>query len=202
MRNTGGIAKSLATLMLATLCAGAQAEENFSVSVLYGKKYLHQTDWEPTEAQTELGLGGTYPLPNWPVIMVGHYLRSTSSGTDPVKFPGLNVNGSTTELSFGARKNLTEGATKIFTEGGLAFISGKKKFENSATGESTGSSDSRLGLWLGAGLDAMVSNAISLGGVVRLSKADENGSALGGIHFGIYAAYHFSMAPPAPASVE
>ena len=193
MRITGGIAKSLATLLLATLGTATQAEESFSVSGLYAKKYLHQTDWEPIETQTEFGLGGTYPLPNWPVTVVGHYLRSKGSGT--------NVSGETTELSFGARQNLTEGATKIFAEGGLAYILGKKKFENSTTGESTKESDSRLGLWLGAGLDVMVSNTISLGGLVRLSKADENGSALGGIHFGVYAAYHFPKAP-IPLSVE
>ncbi len=184
-------AKCMAAILFTTLWGGAQATDSISISLLYGQKYLDQGDWEPVEAQPEDGLGATFQLSDWPVAMVGNLLLSSDSATGSTKFPGLKVSGQTTELSFGVRKNLTEGSTKVFAEGGLALFSAKLKFVNTVTGESASDSASEVGLWLGGGLDVMVSPSVSVGGLVRMSKADANDPGLGGTHFGLYAAYHF-----------
>jgi hypothetical protein len=179
-------------VVLATLWGGAQAAGIFNVSAHYGQKFLNQVDWEPTETQSEIGLGLTFTEPGWPVEMVWNFLHSSDSGTDSGNpNAALKVSADTTELSYGARKNLTEGAVKVFAEGGLVSISATSKGIDTVTGDSVTISDSALGLWLGAGVDVMLGNAVSVGGLVRLSKADASDSALGGTHFGLYAAYHF-----------
>jgi len=196
MRNSGlKITMYAVTFVLATLWGGAQAAGNLgSVSVFYGQKYLNQNDWEPNESQSETGLGVMFQQPDWPVAVVGNYFRSSDSAIDSINFdPPVKTNAETTEISAGARKDLTEGAIKVFVDGGLVSISAKIKGVDTVTGESLTVSDSAAGLWLGGGMDVMLGSAVSFGGIVRMSKADKNGSALGGTHFGIYAAYHFQQ---------
>ena len=60
-------------------------------------------------------------------------------------------------------------------------------------------SDSAIGFWGGAGVDVMVSNALSVGLLGRMSNATvtlgKGDDALdlnaGGNHFNLFAAYHF-----------
>lgn len=180
-----------ATMMLATLCGGAQAADSYSVSALYGKKYLN--DWEPLDSQSEFGLGVTFQPPTWPFIGVVNYLRSKDSGTDTIESLPLKYSGQTAELNFGVRKNLTDEAIKVFAEGGLAYLSAKFKIVETVTGESERDSGSSLGLWLGAGVDVMVNNSISVGGLIRLSKGRYMEPSIGGTHFNLYATYHFQL---------
>ena len=193
MHNTGSkIAKQVAaTMMFATLCGGTQAADSYSVSVLYGKKYLN--DWEPIDSQSEFGLGMTFLPPAWPVTLVGNYLRSKDSATDTTESPPEKHSGQTTELNFGVRKNLTDEAIKVFAEGGLAYLSAKYKIVQTVTGESVRDSASSLGLWLGAGVDVMVGNSISVGGLIRMSKGGDMEPSIGGTHFNLYATYHFQL---------
>lgn len=179
-----------ATMMLATLCGGAQAADSYSLSVLYGKKYLN--DWKPIDSQSEFGVGMTFLPPAWPFIGVVNYLRSKDSGTDTTKSPPEKHSGQTAELNFGVRKNLTDEAIKVFAEGGLAYFSAKYKIVPVA-GETRRDSASSLGLWLGAGVDVMVNNSISVGGLIRLSKGRDMEPSIGGTHFNLYATYHFQL---------
>lgn len=192
MHNTESkLAKQVAaTLMFATLCGGTQAADSYSVSLLYGKKYLN--DWEPIDSQSEFGLGMTFLPPAWPVTGVVNYSRSKDSATDTTESPPEKYSGQTTELNFGVRKNLTDEAIKVFAEGGLAYLSAKYKIVPVA-GESRRDSGSSLGLWLGAGVDIMVGNSISVGGLIRMSKGRGMELSIGGTHFNLYATYHFQL---------
>jgi len=197
MRNASTkLAKYAVAIILTTLWGGAHAAgDSISISVHYGQKYLDQSDWEPVESQSEFGVGTTFQQPGMPFIWVGDLLLSSGSSSDYTSFPvPIKASGETTELSVGARKDLTEGSTKVFSQGGLLYISAKNKATNLATNISASDSGAALGLWLGGGLDAMVTPAISVGGLIRISRADA-GSAIGGIHFGLYAAYHFLIGP-------
>lgn len=180
--------KHAAILMLAMLWGTTQAADlSASASLVYGHKYLDQGDWGSADSQSEFGLDMTYQIPEWPVPVVGYLLNSSGSGTDsPVK-----VSGKTTELGGGARKNLTEGSTKVFVEGGLVYIWASIKATNLVTEKSERGTNSALGLWLGGGLDAMLTPTVSVGALIRMSKADAKSDSLGGTHFGLYAAYHF-----------
>lgn len=182
--------KHAATLILAMLWGTTQAADlSGSASLIYGHKYLDQGDWGAADSQSEFGLDVTYQVPEWPVPVVGYLLNSSGSGTDsPVKF-----SGKTTELGGGARKNLTEGSTKVFVEGGLVYVWASNKATNFVTGKSARGTDSTLGLWLGGGLDAMLTPTVSVGGLIRMSKSDAGSDSLGGTHFGLYAAYHFQQ---------
>lgn len=193
MHNTGSKrAKQIAAMMmLATLCGGAQAADSYSVSVLYGKKYLN--DWDPIDSQSEFGVGVTFLPPNWPFIGVVNYMRSKDSATDTTESPPIKLSGQTAELNFGVRKNLTDEAIKVFAEGGLAYLSAKYKIVETVTGESVRDSESSLGLWLGAGVDVMVGNSISVGGLIRMSKGRDMELSIGGTHFNLYATYHFQL---------
>ncbi len=193
MSNWGStLIKHAAALMMATLWSTAQAAGlSGSASLIYGHKYLDQGDWGPVDSQSEFGVGVTYQVPEWPVPVVGYLLFSSDSGTDSTTSSSVKVTGKTTEFSGGARKNLTEGSTKVFVEGGLVYISAKGTGKDPITDKPLLSSDSALGLWLGGGLDAMLTPTVSVGGLIRMSKADAKSDSLGGTHFGLYAAYHF-----------
>ena len=182
-------------MIFIALYNGAQAaDEAYSVSVLYSQKYLDQGDWGATDSQKEFGVGVTFQQPEVPVLWVGNLSHSRDAGTDSTNFDvPLRLSGKTTELSGGARKNLTEGASKIFVEGGLLYISATLKGTNLVTGESARGSDTALGLWLGGGLDFMINPVLSAGGLIRMSLAKAGSDALGGTHFGLYAAYHFRL---------
>lgn len=192
MHNTGSKrAKQIAAMMmLATLCGGAQAADSYSVSVLYGKKYLN--DWDPIDSQSEFGVGVTFLPPTWPFIGVVNYMRSKDSATDTTESPPEKHSGQTAELTFGVRKNLTDEAIKVFAEGGLAYLSAKNKIVPAA-GNSRRDSGSSLGLWLGAGVDVMVGNSISVGGLIWMSKGRDMELSIGGTHFNLYATYHFQL---------
>ncbi len=193
MRNTGLIfTKHVIAMMLVTLWGVAQAAGNsISVSVFYGQKYLTESDWDPIESQKEFGLGMTLQAPDLPVVLVGNLLRSSDSATDSTSFNSpIKFSGKTIELSVGARKNLTEGPTKVFGEGGLLYISATRKVTNLVTEVSEPDSASAFGFWLGGGLDVMLSPVISVGGLIRMSSTYAGSDSLGGTHFGLYAAYH------------
>lgn len=193
MRNLRvNLAKCAAAILLSALWNAAQADDAYSVSVLYGQKYLDQGDWGAADSQREFGFGVTFQQPEMPVQWVGNFSRSRDAGNDFTNFDvPLRLSGETTELSGGARKNLTEGASKIFVEGGLLYISASLKGVDLVTGDSARDSDAALGLWLGGGLDFMLNPVVSAGGLIRMSLAKAGSDALGGTHFGLYAAYHF-----------
>ncbi len=195
--HNGGL--QVTTYVVAILCIAfydnaEAAGDAYSVSMLYGQKYLDQGDWGAADSQREFGVGVTFQQPDVPVLWVGNLSRSSDAGTDTTNFGvPLRLSGKTTELSGGVRKNLTEGASKIFVEGGLLYVSATLKFTNLVTGESTRPSDRALGLWLGGGLDFMLNPVVSAGGLIRMSLAKAGSDALGGTHFGLYAAYHFRL---------
>lgn len=194
MSNSGlTLIKYATAIMLIVLWGGAQAADNpISISVYYGQKYLDQSDWEPVESQSEIGVGMTYQQPDLPVIWVGNLLRSSDTGTDTtIPASPAKASGKTTQLSGGARKNFTEGSTKVFAEGGLLLASITLKDIDAATGLPERTTGSALGLWLGGGLDAMLTPVISVGGLIRISQASKQNFSFGGTHFGLYAAFHF-----------
>ena len=185
--------KYAAAIVLATLWGGAQAAGTFSV--LYGQKSLEKSDWEPLDSQSELGFLVTFQQPDWPLAFAGSYLSSEDSYTETAFFTvPVKITAETTEVSFGIRKNLSEERVKVFVEGGLASISAKITVKPTGFASSS-DSDSAMGFWFGAGLDAMVGDSVSIGGLVRLSSANvtlgDVDVAAGGTHFGLYAAYHF-----------
>lgn len=187
------LAKCTTATILSILWNAAQAAgDPFSVSMLYGQKYLDQGDWFATDSQSEKGVGMTFQQPDMPVLWVGSLSQSHDAGTDTTNFIApFKLSGKTTELAAGARKNLTEGASKVFVEGGLLYVSATLKGVNLATGESGRDFHSALGLWLGGGLDFMITPVVSAGGLIRMSLANAGSDALGGTHFGLYAAFHF-----------
>lgn len=195
--HNGGL--QVTTYVVAILCIAfydnaEAAGDAYSVSMLYGQKYLDQGDWGAADSQREFGVGVTFQQPDVPVLWVGNLSRSRDAGTDSTNFEvPLRLSGQTTELSGGARKNLTEGASKVFVEGGLLYISASLKGVDLVTGDSVRDSDSALGLWLGGGLDFMITHVMSAGGLIRMSLAKAGDGALGGTHFGLYAAYHFRL---------
>ena len=172
MHNRGlNLMKYAVTIILAMLWGSAQASGTFSV--LYGQKSLDKTDWQPLQSQSEFGLGVTFKQPEWPLELVVSYLSSTDSQIDSTNFsPPAKFTGETTEVGFGARKNLTEDKAKVFIEGGLASISAKATLKNTVSGFSISDSDSAIGFWFGVGIDAMIGDSVSIGGLVRLSNAD------------------------------
>ena len=187
MRHGGmKLLKYAVAMMLATTSAGTQAAGIFSVSAIYGQKYLGQAGWEPNESQSEIGAGLTFSEPGWPVELVWNYLQSSHSAISTTTAPGEKISADTKELSFGVRKNLTEGSTKIFAEGGVVQISASGMNPTPLGTQSA----TALGLWLGAGLDVMVGNSISVGGLFRMSKSSVTQPDVGGTHFALYATYH------------
>ena len=122
MRNASTkLAKYAVAIILTTLCGGVQAndllstKDAVSLSALYGQKYLDQSDWEPVESQSEFGVGTTFQQPGMPFIWVGDLLLSSGSSSNSKLFTApTKASGDTTELSVGARKDLTEGSTKVF----------------------------------------------------------------------------------------
>jgi hypothetical protein len=191
MHNGGmKLTKYAAAFMLATLSGGAQAEGIFSVSALYGQKYLEQVGWEPNESQSEIGAGLTFSEPEWPVVLVWNYLQSSHSAISTTTAPGEKISADTKELSFGVRKKLTEGATNVFAEGGVVSISASGMNPTKSGDQFSTVSATALGLWLGAGLDVMVGNSVSVGGLIRMSKSAITQPDVGGTHFAFYATYH------------
>lgn len=186
------LAKYVMALLLATLAVNAQAKGSFSV--LYGKKSLDSTDWDPVDEQTEIGFGVTYQQTGWPLAMVISYLSSDDSFTDNESFTRpVKYKAETKEVGFGVRKNVTEDSSKLFIEGGLASISAKISASDSF--RSGSESDSAIGFWFGAGLDVRVAEAVSVGALVRISNASVTLADIdleaGGTHFNIFAAFHF-----------
>jgi len=182
--------KYAVAIVMATLSGGAHAAGIFSVSALYGQKYLEQVGWEPNESQSEIGAGLTFSEPEWPIILVWNFLQSSHSAISTTTAPGEKISGDTMELSFGVRKKLTEGSTKVFAEGGVVSISASGMNPTISGDQLSTESATALGLWLGAGLDVMVGNSVSVGGLIRMSKSAINQPDVGGTHFALYATYH------------
>ena len=178
-------------VFLAMLANGAQASDN--VSIIYGQKSLEASDWESVDLQTEFGVGVEFQKPEWPVALVASYLTSKDSATVPVPGVNLELTGKTTELGIGARKYLTDSDVRFFVEGGLASVSAE--ITVGALGVSSSDSGSAVGFWLGAGVDMMMGDVLSLGFFARLSDATVDlagvDGAAGGTHVNVFAAYHF-----------
>ncbi len=181
---------AMATILL-TLTNGVYAAGNFSV--MFGNKTLAESDWRPVESQTEYSLGFEFQNPGWPLALVMTYSNSQDSAAIPIFSGDVKMTGETTALNIGARKYLTKDHVRVFVEGGLTSISATIDFE--FQGVSASVSDSATGYWFGAGADAMVSNALSVGVLGRMSNASVtlagNEFEAGGTSVGIFAAYHF-----------
>ena len=178
-------------VFLAMLANGAHASDN--ISIIYGQKSLEASDWEPVDSHTEFGVGVEFQKPEWPVALVASYLTSKDSATVPALGVNLELTGKTTELGIGARKYLTDSGVRFFVEGGLASVSAE--ITVGALGVSFSDSGSAVGFWLGAGVDMMMGDVLSLGFFARLSDATVDlagvDGAAGGTHVNVFAAYHF-----------
>lgn len=186
-------AKSAVALLLALLANGTYAAG--TVSLMYGGKSLDKSDWEPVESQNELGFGIEIQEPAWPVALVASYLNSDDSAAvlDPDIGITVSATGKTTELAIGARKYLAEERTRFFIEGGVVSVSAE--LEIGAFGWTISDTDSAIGYWFGAGVDAKLDDSLSIGLLGRVSDATvrlygSDGDA-GGSHFNVFAAYHF-----------
>jgi len=179
-------------ILLGTLVSGTYAAGN--VSLMFGNKSLDKDDWEPTDSQTELGLGFELQKPEWPAAVVVSYLSAEDSATVTDVGLDLKLTLKTTELGVGARKYLTKDSARFFVEGGLASISADTKV--GVLGISVSFSDSAIGFWVGTGVDIPVADALSLGLLARISRASVSPGGIGnveagGTHLGAFVAYHF-----------
>lgn len=193
--------KYLTVVLLAIL--GTEASAAGSVNVLYGKKSLNKTDWQPVDSQAEYGFGVEYQKLGWPVALVASYLNSKDTGESQYPDYGFNTldTGETAEFAIGARKYLTKNQVRVFVEGGLVSIRTEIRVQPYAIHSGDGGhlavdTATGHGLWVGAGADILVNDALSIGVLGRASDAtvtmfDVEGEA-GGVHFNVFAAYHFA----------
>ena len=182
---------SLLGAVLAAFTTPAFAAGGFSF--LYGNKSLDSTAWWPVESQREMAFSFEYQGAEWPVTLLARY--AFSQGLANVTESGftLKVRGTTTEMGLGLRKYLTESRVRPFIEAGL--ISVKAEMSAEIAGYSAARDDSGIGLWVGAGVSARLSDAWSIGLLGRISSADVtlagvSGNA-GGQHVSAFITQHF-----------
>jgi len=184
----------LLSAILAASASPALAASGFTV--MYGNKSLDTDNWRPVESQQAAGFSIEFQGADWPVAMIAGYLSSEGSATMYGLGYTMKIKGTTTEVSLGFRKYLTENRIRPFIEAGLMRVTASLAIQT--TGYYSGSAadnDTGSGFWLGAGINAMLSDAWSIGILGRMSSADVtlgglNGEA-GGKHFNFTATHYF-----------
>ena len=181
------------------------------VNVWFGQKSLEENDWAPVEDQTQFGVMMNFGNIDWPVsIAVDIFQSSDDAAVDYGYGYGYygyyvlvdKVEGKTTEIDVGTRWIWDNHDTlKPYAGVGLAWVSGE--FE--VTGEiidkqSFGSfsesvDDSAVGLWVNGGFMWRATGSFNLGLDLRYSSADVEILGFdvdaGGLHYGVFAGYHW-----------
>lgn len=179
--------------------ASQQTDWTGNVNFFLGSKTLDDDDWDPLEEQGEFGIKVDFKQRSWPVSIAIDYSYSSDDDDlliwDPfLGFVDLDVEGNTSELSFGVRKIWDHfPIVRPFIGGGIAFIGAE--IEESAFGYSISDDDTAMGIWIGGGVYWTVSEHFNIGLDLKWSKAevtlfDEDFEA-GGTHFGLLIGYHW-----------
>ena len=180
----------LITLLFLCISTAAHAQgSSGNANLLLGSKKLDKDDWEPLESQAELGAMFDFNLDNWPVNMAVDLLVSADTAT----ILGVDIEASTVEIDFGARKYFDTGSSfSPYIGGGLALVSAElKAIEGNV--EIT-EDDSSMGFWLNAGF-AWTINQVNIGIDLRHSDAEVTlygyDAEAGGNHIGLFVGYHW-----------
>jgi len=190
---------ALAPFVFSMSLASAQDQWTGNVNVFVGMKNLDKDDWEPVEAQNEVGVEIDFRKKNWPVNIAIDILKSwredISSIIGPFGPTDLKVNGYTTEFNIGIRKILDEfSSVRPFIGGGLSFIKAEMDVSIKNIG-SASESDSGIGIWMGGGVYFTLGEHFNLGVEVKYSDAKVTIAGVdtnaGGTHYGLLAGYHW-----------
>jgi opacity protein-like surface antigen len=160
-----------------------------NANLFLGSKKLDSDDWEPLEQQAELGVMFDFNLADWPVNMAIDLLVSADTTT----MLGVDIEATTTEIDFGARKYFDTGSSfSPYIGGGLALVSAELKANEGPL--TISDDDSSMGFWVNLGMVWTI-NQVNFGIDLRHSNADvtlygEDGEA-GGNHIGLLVGYHW-----------
>ena len=156
-----------------------------------GLKSLDETEWEPVEQHTELGILLDFRPKNWPVNIAIDYLQSDDDDTVTMFGSPLKVEAETREIDIGVRK-IYETSTSLrpYIGGGLAFINGEFGLAGLIS-----EADDAVGIWLNAGLYWTLAKHFNIGVDVRYSWAEITlfnvDANAGGLHAGVLFGYHW-----------
>jgi opacity protein-like surface antigen len=165
-----------------------------NVNLLIGKKSM-DSDWDPVDNHTAIGVLFDYRERNWPISLAGEIIGSS----DEQSYNNGDVKGSTTEFCIGIKKiwDIRNFPLKPYVAGGVGFFSAE--WDEDFSSYSYSDDDSGIGFWLEGGIYATLSQHFNLGLIFRVSRADismrdvfnNEVSDAGGDMFGLILGYHW-----------
>jgi opacity protein-like surface antigen len=171
-----------------SMTAHAQGSSG-NANLFLGSKKLDSDDWEPLEQQAELGVMFDFNLADWPVNMAIDLLVSADTAT----IFGVDIEASTTEIDFGARKYFDTGSSfSPYIGGGLALVSAELKATEGPL--TISEDDTSMGFWVNLGMVWTI-NQVNFGIDLRHSNAEVtlygDDAEAGGNHIGLLVGYHW-----------
>ena len=184
--------------LVAALATGAFAGEG-NVNLFVGQKWLDEEDWEPIEAQPELGVQLAFGPRRAPIYFALDLFYAKDDATI-ADVPGLgdaDVEGKTIEYCLGVRKVFRRQAVmRPHLGAGALLASGEIVVEAAPVGSSR-VSDTNFGLWIEGGITWRLASHLNLGLELRYSRYKlefgtiflENELESGGYHAGALIGY-------------
>jgi len=163
-----------------------------NINVIGGVRVLDDSDWDPIDQQTEVGLDFDYTGEEWP-WGVGMCATAYYSWADE-SVDGGDLKSTTMELQLGVRKTWHSlGMVRPYLGGGGSVLNVDLDFD--APGESGSKDDTAFGFWLGGGMYVTFFDALNVGVDARWSKVDieieSKDADAGGWHVGGFIGYHW-----------
>lgn len=139
-----------------------------SIGFILGTKSL-DSYWEPTDSQSEWGVGLVFHQPESRVnLEMGFLMASSNEESLDSSFFGMT---DTSEIFFGTRKVFDESdQVKLYIHGGLAMVSMEVTVSNRFGSVSDNASGT--GYYWGTGGYYMISKLVSFGVAARVTSAD------------------------------
>jgi len=161
----------------------AASDAVYDIDFSAGLKSLDKDDWEPVDAQPELGVAATLAGDGWPVGIAVDLLLSQ----DESERGGVTYDGRTAELALGVRKIWTRGRFRPRLGAGVGLV--RAEVEAAGPGSTGSDDDAALGYWIEGGVGWRLGRRVNLGLTLRWSVAEVtlagvDGEA-GGVHLGL-----------------
>jgi hypothetical protein len=190
-------------LALAESAGAFAGDGSGNLNFIFGQKQMKQEDWEPVQAQNNLGMEMSWGEKNWPIMIAtdlfGSYKEDKEEG----------ITGKTSEFGLGIRKIWGHRLVHPYLGGGASLVYGGAELDFS--GIIVTDTDTSPGAWADGGVFWRLGSRFNFGLAARYSKATvtlfDSDMEVGGYSGGLILGWgwpaptaHRTHAPPPAAS--